>query len=190
MDFCVFYVKDGKNMFFRKATKTDVKDITDIYERVLDREETGETSVGWVRGVYPTENTVIESLKADELFVAILNEKVVAAARINRVQVPEYANAAWKYKADDNKVMVLHALAVDPLCAGRGIGSQFVKFYEEYAVKNNCPYLRMDTNERNKAARSLYKKLGFDEVGIVPCVFNGIEGVKLVCLEKCLINKD
>ena len=83
-----------------------------------------------------------------------------------------------------DRVMVLHTLAVDPMCAGKGIGSGFVKFYEDYAAENNCPYLRMDTNERNTAARRLYNKLGYREADIVPCDFNGIRGVRLVCLEK------
>ena len=42
----------------------------------------------------------------------------------------------------------------------------------------------MDTNEKNAAARRLYARLGYREAGIVPCVFNGIKGVGLVCLEK------
>ena len=36
----------------------------------------------------------------------------------------------------------------------------------------------------NTAARSLYKKLGYTESGIVPTTFNGIGGVMLVGLEK------
>ena len=61
-----------------------------------------------------------------------------------------------------------------------------VQFYEEYAAANGCRYLRMDTNEINTAARGLYRKLGYREVGIVDCEFNGIPGVHLVCLEKYL----
>lgn len=44
----------------------------------------------------------------------------------------------------------------------------------------------MDTNARNAAARRLYAGLGYWEAGIVPCVFNGIPDVQLVCLEKYL----
>ncbi len=44
----------------------------------------------------------------------------------------------------------------------------------------------MDTNVINKAARRFYAKLGFYESGVIGCVFNGIPGVKLVCLEKKL----
>ena len=57
---------------------------------------------------------------------------------------------------------------------------------EEYALENGCPYLRMETNERNVRARGFYAKVGYKEIGIVPCIFNGIEGVGLVLLEKKL----
>ncbi len=59
-------------------------------------------------------------------------------------------------------------------------------FYEDYARDHGCRDLRMDTNERNAAARRLYHNLGYQEVSILPCEFNGIPGVNLVCLEKLL----
>ena len=49
-----------------------------------------------------------------------------------------------------------------------------------------CTELRIDTNQRNTRARKLYKSLGYEEIGIVSCVFNGIPDVQLVCLEKDL----
>ena len=61
-----------------------------------------------------------------------------------------------------------------------------MKFYEDYARRSGSPCLRMDTNAKNENARRFYKKLGYSEVGIVPCVFNGIDGVNLVLLEKKL----
>lgn len=82
--------------------------------------------------------------------------------------------------------MVLHTLVVDPHRKGRGYGKAFVAFYENYAKEHNCVALRMDTNARNAGARNLYHKLGYKEIGIVSCVFNGIPDVQLVCLEKYL----
>ena len=81
---------------------------------------------------------------------------------------------------------MLHTLVVDPLQGGKGCGTEFVRFYEDYALSRGCRYLRMDTNARNAAARRLYAGLGYWEAGIVPCVFNGIPDVQLVCLEKYL----
>ncbi len=68
--------------------------------------------------------------------------------------------------------------------AGRGIGSRFVAFYEQYAKEHECTVLRMDTNARNRAARALYPKLGYREADILHCDFNGIRGVDLVTFEK------
>ena len=111
---------------------------------------------------------------------------VVAAAVINQTQVYEYKNAAWKHAAEDREVMVLHCLVVDPLKGGKGYGRAFVAYYEDYAKQHGCPALRMDTNVKNKRARKLYHTLGYEEVGIVQCIFNGIPNVQLVCLEKYL----
>ncbi|MBU5464998.1 GNAT family N-acetyltransferase [Anaerotignum sp. MSJ-24] len=170
----------------RKGTKDDIKAVAEIYSRIHDMEEAGKVTIGWVRAIYPTQKTAEDALAKDELFVLEDCGEVVAAAKINREQVPEYADCKWENDAPDDEVMVLHTLVVDPLKGGKGYGTQFVDFYEKYALENGCKYLRMDTNEKNANARKLYKKLGYKEPGIVPCVFNGIDGVQLVCLEKTL----
>ena len=170
----------------RKAVAADIDAVAAIYERVHDGEEAGRTTIGWIRGVYPTADTVRAALERDDLFVMGEDGIIVAVAIINQVQVPEYANCDWADHPPPDQVMVLHTLAVDPLAQSRGFGRAFVAFYEDYALSHGCPYLRMDTNERNAAARALYAKLGFSEPGIVDCDFNGIPGVKLVCLEKKL----
>ena len=41
---------------------------------------------------------------------------------------------------------------------------------------------------RNLAARTMYSKFGYQEITIVPTVFNGIPGVNLVLLEKQIRN--
>ena len=81
---------------------------------------------------------------------------------------------------------MLHTLVVDPTIAGHGYGTQFVRFYARRARALGCTVLRIDTNAKNAAARRLYARLGFREAAIVPCTFNGIAGVELVCLEKRL----
>ena len=168
----------------RKATPADLDAIAAIYDHIHTNEEAGLTTVGWIRHIYPTRKSAEEAIAKGEMFVLEADGGVAAAAKINQEQVPEYANARWEYPAPDEKVMVLHTLVVSPKAKGKGYGSRFVDFYETYAREKGCPYLRMDTNERNLAARALYQKLGYREVGIVSCVFNGIPGVRLVCLEK------
>ena len=171
---------------FRKASANDIDEITSLYMDVHTEEEAGRMSTGWIRSVYPTRKTVEDMVAADDLFVKEDNGKIVAVGRINQVQVDVYANVDWKYKASDEEVMVLHTLAVLPGEQGKGYATEFCQFYEDYSLENGCKYLRIDTNEKNKRALALYKRIGYREAGIVPCVFNGIEGVPLVCLEKRL----
>lgn len=171
----------------RKAVLEDIPQVAAIYDRILTEEEQGRVVIGWIRGVYPTRQTARDALEAGTLFVLEREGAIAAAAKIDQNQVPEYADAPWRYPdVPPEQVMVLHTLVVDPAFAGRGCGTQFVAFYEEYARTHGCPYLRMDTNARNAAARRLYAGLGYREAGIVPCVFNGIPDVRLVCLEKKL----
>ncbi len=170
----------------RLATEKDIKAIAKIYEDIHTDEESGKLTIGWQRGVYPTESTAAESVAKGEMFVCERDGTVVAAGKINKEQVDVYADGEWEFPAADKDIMVLHTLVVSPSAMTGGIGREFVEFYEQFAIENGCPYLRMDTNERNERARGFYKKVGYKEIGIVPCKFNGIEGVNLVLLEKKL----
>lgn len=173
-------------LMIRKATESDIPAVAEIYAHILANEDPAKPATGWLKGIYPVEATARAALGRDDLFVCIEDGKVVASAIINRTQVDVYADCKWSLECEDDEVMVLHTLTVEPACAGRGLGRKFVAFYEDYAREHNCKALRMDTNAVNITARGLYSKLGYTEVGIVPCVFNGIPNVMLVCMEKLL----
>lgn len=171
---------------FREATAADLDGVWAIYDAILTGEETGRTHVGWVRGIYPTPDLFRASLDEGVLFVCELDGMIAAAARINQVQAEEYSRAPWTILASPERVMVLHTMAVHPTMQGRGIATGFVRFYEQYAARCGCTCLRLDTNFTNTPGRALYPKLGYHEVGVVPCTFNGIEGVDLLCYEKSI----
>ena len=170
----------------RKAEVRDLDAIEAIYDAIHTQEESGAVTIGWIRGVYPVRRTAEAALSRGDLFVEEADGVIVAAAVINQAQVDCYQQADWQYAAADSEVMVLHTLTVHPAFAGRGYGKAFVSFYEQYALSHGCRFLRMDTNARNVRARTLYASLGYQEVGAVPCVFNGIPDVQLVCIEKRL----
>ena len=171
---------------FRRAGAEDISAIERIYDHTHDAEEAGDTTTGWKRGIYPTVKTAEASLDRGDMYVAEIDGKVVATGIINQDQVDVYADCDWKYKAPDDKVCVLHTLAVEPDTRGLGLGKKFVQFYEDLAREHGCEVLRIDTNETNTAARAMYKKLGYIESGIVPTVFNGLKDINLVLLEKKL----
>ena len=176
-------------MVIRKAVQADLDGISALFSDIHTAEETGLVTIGWCRDVYPTERTAQAALDRGDLFVAEENGTLVGSAILNQQQVDVYDGADWSCDVPDGQVMVLHTLVISPRVLRKGYGQKFVAFYERYAAEHGCPCLRIDTNERNRNARALYAKLGYTEVDVKPCVFNGIEGVRLVLLEKCLTGK-
>ncbi|MCD8035950.1 MAG: GNAT family N-acetyltransferase [Clostridiales bacterium] len=173
-------------MTFRKATPEDIDRISDIYDEIHTEIESGVTTSIWVRSIYPTRKTTEDSVYKGTMFVAEMDGSIVASAKIDHEQLDIYAKAEWSIEVPDDKVMVMHTLAVSPTAKGKGCATEFLKFYEQYARECGCTCLRIDTGASNTVTRALYKKLGFTEVSIIPCVFNGIENMNQVCLEKIL----
>jgi len=173
-------------MKIRKAEASDLDSIAKIYDRIHTAEEKGAVVTGWKRGIYPERNTAESALERADLFVMEDDGVIVGTGIINRVQVDVYVKGNWRYPAEPSEVMVLHTLVIDPDRRGKGFGRHFLKFYEEYARQEGCKYLRLDTNEKNVCARSFYRSMGYEEIGCYPCIFNGIEGVHLVLIEKAL----
>ena len=170
----------------RKAVMSDIDSINQIYEHIHALQEQGHITTGWVRGVYPTLQTARAAVASGEMYVYEKNGVIIASGRINHVQGEEYRQVPWSIDAADDRVLVLHTLVVDPLYSRQGIGKAFIAYYESLAKELDCLCLRIDTNERNARARKLYQTLGYRECAVVPCIFNGIRDVRLVCLEKLL----
>jgi GNAT superfamily N-acetyltransferase len=177
--------RTGMNII-RQASPRDVDAVALIYEHIIEEEEKGNCTTGWQRGVYPTRDTALTAVEQDDLFVMEEDGEIVAAMRLNKEQDPVYKKCNWEYPAEENQIMVMHTLVVEPSVKEQGYGRKMVEFYENYARENSCPYLRIDTNALNTRARAMYQRYGYKEIGIVLCVFNGIREVNLVCMEKKL----
>lgn len=173
-------------MMIRKATAKDIDAVEKLYDAIHTAEENGKQTIGWIRGIYPVRKTAEMALARDDLFVLEDDGKICGTGILNKIQVDSYAESHWEHEVPDERVCVLHTLVIDPDSAGKGYGRAFIEYYETYAQENGCTELRIDTNARNAVARAMYKKHGYTEIGIVPTVFNSIEGVQLVLLEKYL----
>ena len=168
----------------RKAGRKDLEAVDCLYGEIHDAEAAGLITTGWIREIYPVRATAEAALARDDLFVLEEEGHILGSGIINQLQVDVYEGAPWKHQVPDEQVCVLHTLVISPAVRGKGYGREFVRFYEAYAQQHGCTELRIDTNERNLAARAMYRKYGYREIDIVPTIFNGIAGVNLVLLEK------
>ena len=106
----------------RKAEKTDIKQIAAIYEHIHNEESCGRLTTGWIKGVYPVEQTAADAVARDDMYVCKDEGSILASAIINYQQMDVYADGDFIYEAPDDKIMVIHTLTVDPKAAGKGIG--------------------------------------------------------------------
>ncbi len=75
----------------RKANQHDIPAIGKIYDEIHSREEAGEVTTGWIRGVYPTEKTAADAVARGDMFVAEDGSgRIVVTGIINQIQVDVY----------------------------------------------------------------------------------------------------
>ena len=174
-------------MNIRRAMVFDLPGVVKLYDDTHEAERRGIITTGWLPGVYPVRATAEAALQRGDLFVMEESNQIYGSALINQIQVDVYEGAPWEHDVPPDQVCVLHTMMISPKRLGRGLGPQFVQFYEEYALEHGSHVLRIDTNERNLNARRMYAAAGYEEKGIIPCEFNGIpDVVNLVLLEKYL----
>ena len=168
----------------RKAVKEDIEKIIEIYDDIITLEESGPAVTGWKRGAYPTPEVAYTGFENDELFVLEEGGMIVGSMILNKRQDEHYPLGKWQYDAKDEEVMVLHTFVVSPGCARKGYGEKLFKFYEEYALKNGCKYLRFSTGGTNYRSRNFYKKMGVTEADILEREIRGKKGYSVLFEKK------
>lgn len=169
----------------RKATFNDIDSVAGIYKKTHNLEEVGKVSIGWNSKIYPIRETALNALKADTLYVMVINAEVIASAIINQEQPSAYSSMGWSFPAPDDKVGVLHTLVVDPDFGKRGLGKAFVSFFENYCKEQDYAVVRLDTQVKNTGSFNMYLNLGYRLAGICNTPFQNLPyNVELAIFEK------
>lgn len=162
----------------RKAVAVDLKDIMDIIEQTIKEMRTyGNTQ--WNES-YPQERDFMKDVQNGNLFVLEMDKQIAGFVCINQEEPEEYDSLNWELS---DKPMVVHRMAVNPKFRRNGIGTVLMKFTDEFAIKNNIRYLKIDTYSINTKMNALIKKCQFKFVGEIN--FLGREK-PFYCYEKIL----
>ena len=105
-------------------------------------------SVPWSKGILAD----IPDLTWIKFYVVVEDGEVIAYCGMNHVM-------------DEGEII---NIAVHPDHRGRGIGDLMMREMIAYSEANNIVTLMLEVRESNTAARKLYKKYGFYEVGKRP----------------------
>ena len=93
------------------------------------------------------------------------SDAIVGAMAITMYQGEDYHAIEWTQQVDDNKVAVIHILAVSPDSQGKGIGSEMIREAIRMAESKGMQAVRLDALASNTPAHKIYKCLGFDYRG-------------------------
>lgn len=167
-------------MTIRKATIADVPGIMQIIHNIVPLMRAG-GNYQW-DSTYPNPEVFKQDIELGQLWVADVDGEIAGAAAITTEQYPEYADVGLDIT---EPAIVVHRLAVDTKFRGMGIAVALLMQAEQESINRGFNLLRIDTNTQNKAAQSLFPKLGYVFAGEMSLQFR--PGMRFVCYEKRLV---
>lgn len=148
-------------MNIRIAETEEYEKVKLFYDSLIDAMQEAEYKPGWEKNVYPTQEFLLNSIKAGELYLGEKEGTIAACMIVNHLYNDGYNTISWAVKAEDAEVLVIHALGVYPLYAKQGLAKQMVQRVVETAKENRIKAIRLDVLEGNIPAEKTYTKMGF-----------------------------
>lgn len=114
---------------------------------------------------YPSEAAFFNDFKRDELYVSLVNAKIIGAITLSIHMDEEYRSIAWLTK--NTKNLYVHRLCVHPDFQGKGHAQKLMDFAEKHARENGFVSVRLDTFSQNKRNQNFYSTRGYQKLGDV-----------------------
>lgn len=158
-------------MDIRLATADEYGKVIAFYREMIEKMQSSVYCPPWIIGVYPTDDYLKSLVLAQEMFIGLEGDKIVAATVLNHRPAEEYAGVNWDVDAADDEALIIHLLCVLPEYGGRGYAKQLLDFAKKYASETGQKALRLDAIEENFPAIGLYEGFGFKRMDTVHMYF-------------------
>ena len=173
----------------RKAKIEEVEELNSIIEDAkLLFKSAGSTQWQDLDG-YPNIATLKQDISKDNLYVKVLDEKLVGLIAVSKDLEEAYNviyNGAW---LNNNKYYVIHRLAVKKEYYGRGVAKELL-LYAEKITLDDCIYnIKVDTMMNNHIMTSLLKKYGYVQCGIIHLTRKAVLEKERLAFQKVLVKQ-
>ena len=152
-------------MKFELATQNDFDAIIAFYDDVTERTPEMATYARWSKGKHPTAEGIRAYIGEGSMYLYRENDVIVGAMAVTMYQGEDYHAIDWTEQVADDKVAVIHILAVSPDEHGKGIGSEMIREAINMAQSKGMQAVRLDALASNTPAHRLYERLGFEYRG-------------------------
>lgn len=147
-----------------KCNKAYLDEVTALYHRTVAHLEKHINYPKW-SSAHPSDDGISAAVAAGEQYICVENGKALGAVVLNENPEGDYEAGDWSRDLQPGEFLVVHALAVDPLVARKGVGRFMVEQCIKMARQGGYKALRLDVVPGNDPARRLYEKRGFVYVG-------------------------
>lgn len=147
------------------ATQKDFETIIAFYDDVTERTPEMGTYARWQKGKHPTEEGISAYINESSMYIYRERGVIVGAMAVTMYQGEDYHTIEWSQQVPDEKVAVIHILAVSPDAQGKGNGSEMIREAIRLAQNNGMQAIRLDALASNTPAHKIYERLGFEYRG-------------------------
>ena len=148
-------------MNIRKAELMDIGKVIVIYKNAI--KAMIDSNLDQWDDIYPAIKILEQDITANQMYVGIIDDKIVSAVVANTEFDEEYKNGRWKY--DNKNFAVIHRLCVNPAYQNKKVGRNTMILTEELLKKEGVQSIRLDAFSLNPYALKLYESLGYQKVG-------------------------
>ncbi|MCR5239804.1 MAG: GNAT family N-acetyltransferase [Prevotella sp.] len=147
------------------ATQNDFNAIIAFYDDVTERTPEMATYARWSKGKHPTTEGIRAYIGEGSMYLYRENDVIVGAMAVTMYQGEDYHAIDWTEQVSDDRVAVIHILAVSPDAQGKGIGSEMILEAIHLAHTRDMQAIRLDALASNTPAHKIYERLGFEYRG-------------------------
>lgn len=119
----------------------------------------------WQDG-YPDEDVIRGDLAEENGYVLREAGRIIGYFCVSFEGEPCYETIEGRWKSD-RPYGVVHRMAVDDACKGRGLSRQMLQYAETLCLGRGVRSIRIDTHRDNPVMRRIVEKLGYEYCGVV-----------------------
>ncbi len=145
-----------------RAKDRDADEVFALIDRC--REAMKGTGIEQWPDFYPDLEVVREDIGSRHLWVSRQDDRIIAAATMDKGQPEQYAGIDWRY---GTPCFCIHRFAVDPSRQREGLAGIIMMILESYAASKGAFSIRLDTYSLNTTANRFYEGLGYRKRGTI-----------------------
>jgi len=147
----------------RRAKLSEIEQIIEITRACADK-MVSEGIFQW-NSFYPNKEAFRKDVAQNELYVLLLEGRIIGCIVISTEKDPEYSAIDWLSKNQTH--YYIHRLAVHPNFQKMGYAKKLMDFAEALALKNKVASIRLDTFSKNSRNQQFYETRGYTRLGNV-----------------------